>query len=183
MSEGFIHTAFLGSNLLYYVFYRNQDHLFLSTLYQHDKYGVVINYSVVSLITISTFYHTFIFHNMSTSSLEMKQGLNGLACANTFLTLLKCFIVNNIFMLNTSDVQAHKNVHLCGVFALSAVSLMHRFVVSIMSKTGHFWRKTLIGIGSGLMFLVVSKICPGYQWSPFVSTFFEAISMSCTIGF
>jgi len=39
-----LQTCFTSINLLYYWFYANKPVYHLSGLYQHDKYGVVLNY-------------------------------------------------------------------------------------------------------------------------------------------
>lgn len=50
-SEAFIHLFSL-SCVVYSCFYDKFDNCYISGMYQRDKYGVVINYAVISVIAI-----------------------------------------------------------------------------------------------------------------------------------
>eukprot|EP01040_Poterioochromonas_malhamensis_P015158 gene15158-16925_t len=179
-TDATLHIAFLGNLFLYHTFYRDRDHHYLSTLFQKDKYGIVISYCLLSALALSTFNRVgSLDAHFHPQKFDM---VREALMANEIFTVLKCLIVNSIFMLNTSDDSQQRKVHMWGVVILVVSHVLHRFVHFGNVTNQHFGRKTLAAVLSGMGFIVFSRFIPHWTHSKMISITLEAIALSCTIG-
>jgi len=193
-------------NYVYYSFYADKKHSFLSTLYQKDKYGIVINYCLLMMIRIADSYHTVALQIIYREIRSLKDGtekilpealarkevkqfswpelvtLLSFVKTNTLVMIIKCLIVLAIFSMNTSDEITQKNVHVAGVFILIVTHIFSLWLEVRGIRTDHWKRKTLYSLVSFLFFVGFSKVTTNWTWSEDFSLFFETLALSSTIG-
>lgn len=177
-------VLFTGLNLLYHQLYASEAHFYLSTLFQTDKYGIVFNYSVLSLIMImNRFQDSFIrcFQLHYPNRVKVTAELAGCCRSNVWI-LLKCFFLGNIFMFNTSDDVLHATAHVTFVGTFIIVSGVSSFLYHIKAAppTGPpASSKVAIAmpVVLGATYLYFSKVAK----HPFLSLLFESLALGATL--
>lgn len=125
---------FTFSTSIYWLFYDNMKHSYISHIYSADKYGVVINYAVINLMKI------FEMHNEIDSAedrlgeqssrdqgktrTELREELRLYKSAVTFLALSKVLVFNFIFKNHTDDDRYHQLIHVGFVFVLGTLTIL-----------------------------------------------------------
>lgn len=129
---------FLVTCAAYWVLYDGMKNSYISRIYQHDKYGVVLVFcllSVCSLVPVLTspvftmvMVNSFIERaaNSSSPGNPMQSVMDTAADVTLLcsLQILKMLCFTWIFKNNTSDKKGHQIAHVCCVFLMGISSLL-----------------------------------------------------------
>jgi len=102
--------------MLYWFIYDGQEHVFISTMYQSDKYGIVLVYAVVAVFTLNEEV-AWIKRESGLAAFRVTRALSGVAATKVLLCTL-------IFKNNTSNNGKHSGWHIFFVVALAAVTVL-----------------------------------------------------------
>lgn len=120
---------FLGTTTLSWLIYEERKHAFISFVYQKDKYGVVINYAVISLLEL---WYNYLHHTqyVSPATDEFERVLKRRTLElYGVVTFFKVLAVNFIFSNHTEELEAIKaRTHLTGVILLGVFSTFDAFI-------------------------------------------------------
>lgn len=182
-------------NCIYYMFYSDRTHFHLSWLYQDDKYGVVLIYSLLTAIIVSRRLYIR-FENILVYLLgEPKQRdaewisretflsvLNDLKFCliqNTFI-VLKALIVGLIFFLHTSAEtdSLHSCIH---VAAVAVLLIYHLFVLFYIYEFKWDLRRVLPHLMKPLIAGAIYKILSHLKVFPPLSVLTQSYVLGSTL--
>jgi len=170
--QGHFRHLFTISTLIYWYFYDEMKHSYISRIYQIDKYGVVLNYAVLTLLAFLLII-TDVLADLSArlDRGEKKAELRPLVlylARRGAIQLLKILLFNFIFKNNTSDSRAHQTIHVVCVCCLGFVALVDlsylptRRVLSLS-----FERRLLSLLLLGCLFQLSGWCSEGYCWESY----------------
>jgi hypothetical protein len=140
---GKLDNLFTVATLFYAFMYDGGQNQHISYVYQNDKYGVVINYIICSVISVGSFYHGF-DHAVERDGTDKGIAYN-IKVALGLTTAIKCLCFNFIFKNHTSrDNLGHQASHLACVGLLAVVSIFGLHTANIVGHSKGLVPDTLI---------------------------------------
>jgi hypothetical protein len=101
------------------------------------------------------------------------------------ICVVKCIIVNGIFMNHTSAIKWQAGAHVALVIVLLFVNWMGEKVTDEIALRNGFPRSNLsfyAGVGFFGAYLFFSKVFPPTTWTSCLSLLFESLALGTTLG-
>ena len=194
--QGFVHGQwhrfiFVISTLVYAAFYQDFQQHVISLVYQHDKYGVVINYGLLVFLELWVLGSRLRLQRASNRrSKGVQEFMEGFFNLHVALSVFKILLFNFIFKNHTDDTALRKRLHVICVILLGIVTLFHNFIKYCVSPSKNI---ELLRFGIELLPLIVFgaafKFFQWYaeivslqsRWRNFFTTLFEALLIQQTM--
>lgn len=173
--------AFTGSCILFWVFYDGAKSTYLSHMYREDKYGVVLNYAVLSVLHAIQFLLSALPWNLMGSNARRESLpfftnalLVSLASVTSLLVCLRIMFFNLIFKQHsTPGTSSHERMHFVPILLLGAISVASAVVLSPYHAIRHAPNAfatcssklsliVLLGLGTKLLGRFKSRFSSGF---------------------
>lgn len=133
---------FTITTIIYALFYDRLQHSYISHIYQHDKYGVVLTYTLLALYDL---VDTLLIGHLAISQNDVSPSdfrrynktVNSGIELYAILTFAKVIVFNLIFKNNTSEDTTHRQIHRCCVTVLGVLALLSMTIRNKMQSRGY----------------------------------------------
>ncbi len=182
--------------MLYAWLYDDFRHEYISRIYQHDKYGVVVMYSTIVCLLFVVYQQTGNTevckrisralagptHQLALQAESHAAVWNQDAYILALLSGLKILAFNLIFKNNTSEEHAHQKVHICFVVVLGVVSILYHVKLSFLrTDPMYLWKKLRNLVLFGVLFQLTGWWAPKTWYCNAFTAAMEALLIEQTM--